>query len=118
MKLEKLANISEILSSIAIVITLIVLVFEVQGNTATLQRQIDIERASRSNDIMNSPYIPRILAKMSEIDPGESIIDQTFMERYELTKEEAMRITRYFRINWRGHEADFISDQPGVRKQG
>ena len=114
MKLENIANLSEIFSSIAIVITLIVLVLEVQGNTAALQRQIDIDRASRINESMDSPYIPAIFAKIKEVDPDAiSNTDQVFMERYGLTFEEATRITRYFRFQWRGHEADFISDAPG-----
>ena len=115
MKLGNLANISEILSSIAIVITLIVLVFEVQGNTDALQRQMDNDRASRLSDIYDSPYLPGIFAKMQEVD-NENIGGpmKAVMEGYNLTYEEAYRVTLHYSTLRRGYEADFLSNQPGA----
>ncbi len=114
MKLENLANISEIFSSIAIVITLIVLVFEVNGNTAAIQRQVDNDRASRLTDIYDSPYLPSIFAKINEVD-SDSINPMIYVlrEQYELTFEEAGRLNQYMSQYWRGYEADFLSAQPG-----
>ena len=112
MKLENLASISEIFSSIAIVITLIVLVFEVQGNTAALQRQIENDRASRLST-KDSPYIPNILTKIREVH-GVGMVEEAYVEKYDLSYEEASRIRDYYAEIWRGYEADFISDQPGA----
>ena len=46
-KLERYAHVAEIVSGVAIVITIIVLIFEVRINSALLERQIDLDRIDR-----------------------------------------------------------------------
>lgn len=114
-KLSNYASIAEILSSIAVLVTLIFLVAEVRTNTATLQRQVDLDRAVRQNQMMDSPYLPGILAKIKARDPESiSSVRQAFMDRYELTFEESDRYVRYLREIWLGYEADFFFDEPGL----
>ena len=72
MKLKKYALISEIIGSIAVVVTLIVLVVEVRENTAAIHaanRQSISERIEyRTIAIATSPELSRLLASVQE--PG------------------------------------------------
>ena len=118
MTLEKSAHLAEIIGSVAIVVTLVILVFEVRGNTEVLQRQINLDRASASNTVlMDSPYLPGILAKIKLVDVDEvEPAVQAFMDRYNLTFEESDRWVRFLRQYWLGIQADFLVGERGTSR--
>ena len=70
MKLEKWAQIAEITGSVAIVVTLIVLVVELRGNTAALQAANLQSLASRTQDLSlltaTTPELAAVQAKFLE----------------------------------------------------
>lgn len=110
MKLERWAHIAEITSGIAIVVTIIVLIFEVRTNNSLLERQLNMERIERSEGIFESEHLPRIFGQMREVEPGiASNQAQVFMERFGLSFPDADRVTRYYRTIWQSFEADFTS---------
>ena len=105
-KLSDWAHIAEIVSGIAIVVTIVVLISEVRSNSGLLQRQIEIERADRAT-FFDSPYLPEILEKIKTVDGTDRDV-QAFMDRYNLTHVEADRWTRYMMQQWQAHQADFL----------
>lgn len=104
-KLSDLAHLAEIVSGIAIVITIVLLIVEVRSNGKLLQRQIELERIDRSA-IFDSQYLPDILEKIKSVD-GVGGTVQAFMDRYDLTYVDADRWVRYMRQQWEAHEANF-----------
>lgn len=116
MKLKKVALITEIVGGAGILVTLIILVFEVRENNSLADRQIRLDRANaRAALAVNSPYIPTIIAKIKAVDidavsPGAA----AFMDRYDLTYEEANRFSTYLRRQWRGNEADYYAGTPDL----
>jgi len=104
-KLSDLAHLAEIVSGIAIVITIVLLIVEVRSNSELLQRQFELERVDRSA-IFDSQYLPGILEKIKSVD-GVGRAVQAYMDRYDLTYVEADRWVRYMRQQWQAHEADF-----------
>ena len=114
MKLKKLALLAEVVGGVAIVATLVILVLQVRGNTAILQRQIDLDRAYRdASEMVNSEYMPEILTRIKEIDVGTTepaIV--AFMDRYGLSLAESDRFVRWLRRGWRSNEADFLANGP------
>ncbi len=118
LRLSDWASTAEIVSSIAVLATLIFLVVEVRTNTATLQRQVDLDQAARDTQMMDSPYLPGIIAKIKQVDVGtiEPAV-QAFMDRYGLTFEEADRFSRFLRQNWLGYQADFYFGETGIDEE-
>jgi hypothetical protein len=88
MKLEKYALAAEIISGVAIVVTLIILIIEVQGNTdvlraQTINAQYESERQRRDIVVRNDGGIADIIVKSIK-GPGE------------LTEVEQFRLARYY----------------------
>jgi len=94
MKLEKWAHASEIFGSIAIVVSLIVLISEVRGNTAVQQRQMELDRTLNYTDMfLQSPELADVMAKVKAVDGAEPLA-AAYMERYGLTQAEAVLWSR------------------------
>ena len=95
MKLEKWALLAEIVSGVAIVVTLIVLIFETNANTgATLaaNRQSIASRAEAILFRQTDPALARVIAKVvqgSDLDEVESIIYFGFLHGRMRNVEEA-----------------------------
>ena len=107
MKSENIARWAEIIASLGVIVTLVLLVREVRANTLTLERQALVERANT----LYSPYlgesqIPTILAKVKRVD-GPEPLEEVFIERYDLSYEEAAIWSRYLGTIWNGLEADY-----------
>ena len=110
MKLKKWVHVSEIVASIAVVASLIFLALQIGDNTRTLQRQ---EIRDRS-DALTSPFldvskVPSILTKIKAVD-GIEDLEKAYMDRYNLTHEEASIWVRYQNVLWAGLEADFVAN--------
>ena len=109
MKLQKWALIAEVVGSIAILATLIVLVIETRGNTAELRRQSALDRARFvSTDMLNSPDLAGLLARIKEQD-GYEPVTKAFMDEYGFTAEEAIRFGRHLEGIWFTIQADFFA---------
>jgi hypothetical protein len=107
MNLKLAAHWAEIIASGAVVASLVFLIFEVRDNTRVLEQQSIRDRSASLNDaFLRDPKIPAILAKIKAVDgpePGE----QAFIDRYDLTYEEAAIFGRMVAATWNGLEAEF-----------
>lgn len=107
MKLQQWAHLAEIVGSFAVVVTLVILVQEVRGNTGALERQADLDRAEAlTAPFFSHPRLASVLAKIKEVD-GTDPLPQAFVDRYGITQEEAILWERHLWLVWLEHEADF-----------
>ena len=111
MKLEKWALIAEVVSGLAVVLTLIFVLLELRTNNDFLERQLNLDRIDRTSiTVLESEYLPDIIEKIKEVHIDEiGTATQTFMDRYDLSFVEADRFTRYLRQQWQGFEADYLA---------
>jgi hypothetical protein len=113
MKLQEWAHWAEIVSSVAVVGTLLFLIREVRGNTQALDRQITMDRVSTvNNPFFTAPELASILVKIKAVDgplPGP----KAYAERYPLTPEEAVLWDRHLTLLWMGLEADYRYGETG-----
>lgn len=115
MKLQRVAQWAEIVASLAVVVTLVVLVREVQGNTQALERQADLDRASAlTNPFFSAPRLASVLARIKAVD-GVDPLPQAFMDRYDLAHEDAILWERHLWFLWLEHEADFERSGPSPK---
>ena len=114
MKLKDIALLTEIVGGVGILISLVVLVLEVRQNTALVERQILLDRSNWVAQIIDSPYIAPIFAKIKAIDDDIVPTERAFMEQYDLTFEEATRFTTWLRQMWSGFQAEFETGTPGL----
>ena len=109
-KLSDWASIAEIVSGIAIVVTIVVLIVEVRSNSGMLARQMELERVDRNNILfINSLVLPAIHEKIKAVD-SEFVNAATtaFMGQYNLSFTEAEQWVRFQTQRWRQFEADFL----------
>jgi len=110
LKLKDWTHIAEITASVAVIISLLFLTHQVGENTSAVERRILLDRSSAlTYPFLSDGRIPEILAKIKAID-GVDPLEQSFMDRYLLTYEEASIWGRYQLVVWKGLEADFIAD--------
>ena len=112
MKLEQVANWSEIVASVAVVITLVLLMQDVKTNTLAIERQVAMDRGvSISTPFFQEPGLAGILAKIRDVD-GEDPLLTAFVDRYGFSQEEAILWTRHLGLLWNELEADYLYGQP------
>ena len=113
MKLEKWALIAEVISAVAILVTLVILVIDVRFNSRLLERQLFLDRVDRlyfgaSNEMLE------IYEKMRAVEAdSDSAHIQEFMSRYDFTYLEAQRWSSYAWRTWKTYEADYFLDDTG-----
>ena len=65
MKTERSAHWAEIISSLVVVVTLIFLIHEVQGNTRALERQSELDQATALSDpFFEAPELASVLLQV------------------------------------------------------
>jgi hypothetical protein len=112
MKIERVSHWVEILANVGVIVTLLLLVTEVRGNTLALQRQTRLDRA----DAMNAAFLeravmPTILAEIKAIDTWDgNPFEVAFVERYQVPIEHAIVWARYLMVVWSGLEGDYVLD--------
>lgn len=107
MNTQKWAAWTEIVSSIAVVVTLVFLIYEVRQNTVAVERQTFLDRQSRLvGPYLNSKEFRSIYAKIKNLDGREPRV-AALADRYDLTDEEAVYWIRHLDENWVGLWADF-----------
>ena len=115
MKVERWTQWAEIAASLAVVVSLVFLIQEVRYNTAVTERQAVMDRAAA----VNAPFVDEsplasIMAKIKAVDgPDEGV--SAFVDRYDLSYEEAVRWSRHLSLIWIGLEADFVASGSSPR---
>ncbi len=106
----------EIIGGAGILISLVILILEVRNNSRLIERQMSMDRVNtRAEIVINSPYLPEIIAKIKEVDGVATNPELVaFTERYSLTHEEAQRIVRHIGRQWEGYQADFHAGSTDV----
>ena len=109
MKLKEWTRFAEITASIAVVVSLVFLMRQVGENTSALERQTLLDRsAAMTSPFLNDGRVPAILSKIKAID-GTEALEQSYIDRYSLTHEEASIWVRHQFVLWSGVEADFVA---------
>ena len=110
MKTQEIAQWAEVISSIAILATLIVLIMDLRANTEVLERQAALDRANVvSNPVFQDPRLAAASAKIRAVD-GPNEIQLALEQTYQLTEEEAFVWARHLGLIWFGIQADFNSN--------
>ncbi len=107
MNFERWAHIAEIVSGVAIVATIIVVIFELRTNNSLLNRQIEMDRIDRAALVFEVPELTEVLAKIKQAS-GPSAVHRAFMSEYDLSFLEADRAIRYTRGGMQAYQADFL----------
>lgn len=98
---------AEIVASLAVIVTLGFVIYEVRQNTAAIERQTTIEREARIVEpYLTSPEFRRVYASIKDRDGPEPIVG-AFMDEYDLAVEDAVYWVRHLEQIWTGLEADF-----------
>ena len=98
----------EIVAALSVVITLILLVVEVRGNTKALERQILLDRGSNvAVPFMEGPELLTAFEKVKAID-GWGALEAELMARYELEPAQAVAWMFFLYKVWTGMEADYV----------
>jgi hypothetical protein len=110
MTLERWSHWAEIGASVAVVLTLLLLVQQVRQNTLMLERQVALDRATA----FNAPYLgesefPAILEQIKTVD-GPEPVEQAFVARYDLTYQQAIRWVRHLALVWTALESDYVAN--------
>ena len=100
MKLEKLAAVGEIVSSVAIVFTLAFLALQMQQNTRALEASASQAAANAESNVL-----------LQALDDPEIIIS---LSKEELTDEEVIKLFGYLSLVLRAHEQYWGQYQFGV----
>jgi len=117
MKLERWAQVSEIIASLGVIVTLIVLAQEARTNTAALQNAAAVQAVSAATIPFLSPETtPRLYAKVKAVDGLDTIgPTRAYMERYGMTIEEAVQWERVAQLTWSPLEQAFAREGPSER---
>jgi len=115
LKLKKLALAAEIVASFGVIITLVLLLLEVRGNTLTMERQIEMAHF----ETLFTPFIePSVLlsamTKIKTVD-GSEVDVAAFMATYDMSEAEAIAWSRFQLIMWAGIQQRFVYDGPSDR---
>ncbi|PCI76242.1 MAG: hypothetical protein COB20_11135 [SAR86 cluster bacterium] len=110
MKLSNWAAIAEIVSSVAVVITLTFLFFEIQNNTQVIKRESLLSRSNvDSQFFIDNPRLSTILSKIKQTDTEFMNPEPlAFQHAYNLTYEEADLWVRYLTLEWSNRQATFL----------
>lgn len=112
MKLEKFAQWAEIVASVAVILSLVFLIREVQDNTRAIERQADLDRAAAlTAPFFEAPELAAVLDKIKGVD-GADALPAALVERYGLTSAEAILWERHLWALWLGFQADFERSGP------
>jgi len=107
-ELRTWVDIAEIAASLAVVVTLVILVVQIREASLIEQRQSFIRAAEWDAAVfLQSDVLASALSKVKAVDGIEEGI-QEFMERYATSYEQAAAWNRYLVLNWSGIQADYL----------
>jgi type III secretory pathway component EscR len=115
MKLKNWASIAEMVASLAVIISLALLVLEVRGNTLAVERQINKDHVrSILTPFIDPPILLSAMKKIKNVDGHDDYV-QAFMESYDLDSAEAYAWGNFLLIIWMDMEQDFVENGPSDR---
>ncbi len=103
MKLEKWGLIAEIVGAFAIVVTLVMLIFEIRGNTEELRAAALTNLADRNQALMLT-----VLTSPQLVEAGSREI-----QGEELNAAQRLLLDQYFAATLKAHEESFIAYRAG-----
>lgn len=108
MNVDRAARWAEALANFGVIVTLIVLIIQVQDNTRSLRSQAILERAAPFTQpfFSTESFLPTTLAKIKAVDGTSSMI-AAYMDRYGLTHQEASAWWRHQLAIWTSLEAEY-----------
>lgn len=112
MKLKKLALIAEILASFAVIISLVLLLLEIRGNTLAMERQTEMAHYdSLFNAFVEPTALMSAMVKIKAVDGIEADV-AAFMSTYDLSETEATAWSRFQLLIWAGMQQRFVYEGP------
>jgi len=112
MKTQEWAARAEIVASLAVILTLVFVIYELRQNTLAIERQTGLERVARMNEpYLSLPELRAVHAKIKDKDGQEEIV-QAFIDEYELTHDEALLWARYLQRVFAGLATDYELEGP------
>lgn len=107
MRLERVAHWAEIVANFGVIVTLVILILQVQENTQVLRSQAIASRAvPMFEPFVHEGPLPRILARIKEVDGPEPMVD-ALMERYSLSYADAASWSRHMSHVWTSLDAEY-----------
>ena len=114
MKLRLWVDIAEITASVAVVVTLVLLIFQMRESDELERVQNSVRMAQWDAQMfVQSDQLPTIAAKIETARNPDYLIE--FRRRYDLSVEEAGIWNRWLLLLWKGVEAEFLSTGPSER---
>lgn len=114
MKLRLWVDIAEITASIAVVVTLVLLILQMRESDALERVQNSVRMAQWDAQVfVQSDQLPIIAAKIETARNHDYLVE--FRKRYDLSVEEAGIWNRWLLLLWKGLEAEFLSTGPSER---
>lgn len=108
----------EMVASVSVVVTLVLLVVEVRANTGALERQTLLDRAANmATPFMEGPELLEAFRKVKSVD-GWGQMETEFMERYQLEPAQAVAWTFFLYKIWNNLEADHAFAGPSNELTG
>ena len=112
MKIKEWAPVAEVIASVAVVITLIALIVEIRQGALMQEQQMQMDRIAILNDpFLSSPELATVYAKVKAVD-GLEPVAEAFIERYELTVEEAVLWSRLVQSVWQTWQSQYLFGGP------
>ena len=116
MKLDTTARWAEVLGNIGVVVTLVLLLVQIQDNTQVLRSQAFVDRGAALNEpFLSATELPAIIAKIKAVD-GEHPMIRAYMDRYDLSYAEGEIWSRHVLSQWITLEAEYtmVGDSPAL----
>jgi len=111
MKLRFWVDLAEITSSVAVVVTLLLLVSQIRESDKLEQVQNSVRMAQWDVEMfLQSDQLPAIAAKIEAARNPDFMIE--FRKRYDLSIEEAGIWNRWLYLLWKSFEAEYLSTGP------
>ena len=111
MKLRLWVDIAEITASVAVVVTLVLLIFQMRESDEQERVQNSVRMAQWDAEMfLKSAQLPVIAAKIEETRNPEFLME--FRKRYGLSAEEAGVWNRWLYLLWKSLEAEYLSTGP------
>lgn len=102
----------EMVASICVVVSVVLLVLEVRQNTRAIERQILSDRVSNLTvPFLEGPELLMAFQAVKSVD-GWDELHRAFMEEYGLEPAQAVAWTFHLNRVWNGLQIDFFADGP------
>ena len=108
LELRVWVDVAEIVASVAVVVTLAILIAQIRESNLIEQRESAIRAAEWDAAVfLQSETLAETISKIKTVDGIEEGI-QKFMDRYDTSYQEAAAWNRYLVLNWRGMHAEYL----------